>query len=89
MAGDDPPPNVDRRSPDAVNNPVQAFLDVMEAGGAGSGEIAPAVRQVFNFKVSLYLSVDDPNVTDTVRNEFAKWLCTMLVLGLYRSRGLE
>jgi hypothetical protein len=74
MADDDPPPNVDRRSSDAVNNPVQAFLDVMEAGGAGSDEIAPVVRQVFNFKVSLYLSVDDPNITNAVRNEFAKWL---------------
>jgi hypothetical protein len=68
------PPNVDRRSSDAVNNPVQAFLDVMEAGGAGIDEIAPLVCQGYNFKVSLYLSVDEPNITNAVRNEFAKWL---------------
>jgi hypothetical protein len=74
MADDDPPPNVDVRRSDAVTDTVQAFLDVMEAGGAGTEGFAPAVRKLYDFKVSLYLSVDDPNVPNAVHDEFAKWL---------------
>ena len=74
MTDDDPPPKVDRTFQDDVDPAVRDFLDAMKATATGSSKIDPAVRKLYTSKVSLYLSIADPNVPDAVRNEFAKFL---------------
>jgi hypothetical protein len=74
MTDDDPPPHVDRTRQDDVDPAVRDFLDAMKATATGPSQIDPAVRKLYSSKVSLYLSIADPNVPDAVRNAFAKFL---------------
>jgi hypothetical protein len=74
MADDDPPPDVDRNHQAAVNPTVLAFLAAMDSTGTEMDAIGPVVRKLFDYKVSLYLSIPDPTIPDAVRNKFAKWL---------------
>jgi hypothetical protein len=74
MTDDDPPPNVDRRPSNGIDPAVQAFLEAMESTDPGTVPIDSVGRKLYSYKVSLYLSVDDPNVPNAVRTAFAKWL---------------
>ena len=74
MADDDPQLNVDMDHADAIDPAVLGFLDAMKTGATGTEESDPVVRKLFEYKISLYLSVPDPNIPNAVRNKFAKWL---------------
>jgi hypothetical protein len=74
MTDDDPPPIVDRNHPEDVAPAVLDFLEAMKHPAKGTETIDPVVRKVFEYKVSVYLSISDPSKSDAVRNKFAKWL---------------
>jgi hypothetical protein len=74
MADDHPPPNLDTTFRDALDPTIRDFLATMQATGSGTAPIDAVSRKQFTFKVSLYLSVDDPNVPLAVRNAFAQFL---------------
>jgi hypothetical protein len=74
MDDDNPPPNSDTTFLDALDPTVRDFLATMNATGGGTAPIDSASRKQYTYKVSLYLSVDDPNVPLAVRNAFAQIL---------------
>jgi uncharacterized coiled-coil protein SlyX len=74
MTDDDPPPNVDRTHQDGIASTVLDFLEAMKTDAAGTKKIDAAGRKLFTYKVSLYLSIDDPTAPNAVRNVFAQWL---------------
>jgi hypothetical protein len=74
MADDDPPPKADRIRHDDLDPVVRDFLEAMKVAESGTDPIDGGGRKQFSFKVSLYLSIDDPNVPNAVRKAFAKWL---------------
>jgi hypothetical protein len=74
MADDDTSPTADRTRHDDLEPIVREFLESMKVAESGTAPIAGGGRKQFTFKVSLYLSIDDPNVPNAVRKAFAKWL---------------
>jgi hypothetical protein len=74
MADAHPPPNLDTTFLDALDPTIRDFLATMQATGSGTASIDAASRKQYSYKVSLYLSVDDPHVPLAVRNAFALFL---------------
>jgi hypothetical protein len=50
MTKDDPPPNVDRTYQDDVDPVVRDFLDAMKVTETGTGQIDPAIQELFTSK---------------------------------------
>jgi hypothetical protein len=74
MADDDPPPKADGMRQDVVNPVVLDFLETVKATEFGTTKIDAVGCKQFTYKVTLFLSIDDPSVPNAVQNEFAKFL---------------
>ena len=89
MAADDPPPKADTTYLDDVDPAVRTFMAAMDAKEIGLGEIDAVSRKLYTYKVSLYFSVDDPDVPNAVRKAFAKWLNELSKFSDLRGANLQ